>query len=96
MLTNEYNTVLYTGVTSDLVKRINQHKKKIADGFSAKYNLSKLVYYEVFEDVLSAIEKEKQLKNWQRQWKINLIGLANPEWKDLFNELLGDTETSSV
>ena len=74
---------LYIGVTNDLVRRIYEHKNKMIDGFTKKYNLTKLVYYEATTDVRSAIEREKQLKNWHREWKMNLIIEFNPEWKDL-------------
>ncbi len=87
ILTNVTNRVLYVGVTSDLVKRIYQHKEKLIPGFSAKYNLNKLVYLEVFEDINEVIKREKQLKNWHREWKMNLIKTKNPAFKDLYPEL---------
>ena len=83
ILTNKSNNVLYIGVTNDLVRRIYEHKNKMIGGFTKKYNLTKLVYYEATTDVRSAIEREKQLKNWHREWKVNLIKELNPEWKDL-------------
>ena len=83
ILTNKYNEVLYIGVTDDLERRIYEHKNKMIDGFTKKYNLTKLVYYEATADVRSAIEREKQLKNWHREWKMNLIKEFNPDWKDL-------------
>jgi putative endonuclease len=85
MLTNKANKVLYIGVTNDLERRMFEHKNKLVDGFTKKYNLNKLIYYEVTGDVLSALEREKQLKNWHRDWKINLINKFNPEWRDLAN-----------
>ena len=88
ILTNKNNNVFYIGVTSNLKKRIWEHKNKVVEGFSKKYNLNKLVYYEVGEDILSAIEREKQLKNWHRQWKINLIKTQNPNFKDLYDDIL--------
>jgi putative endonuclease len=88
VLTNRTNRILYIGVTSDLARRIFEHKKKLVDGFSKKYNLNKLVYYEMTNDVNSAIRREKQLKNWHRDWKINLINQFNPEWKDLTDEFI--------
>jgi putative endonuclease len=79
--------VLYIGVTGSLPKRIWEHKNKLVEGFTKKYNTDKLVYFEQTENVISAIAREKQLKNWHRQWKINLINKINPEWKDLSNDL---------
>jgi putative endonuclease len=83
ILTNKTNKVLYIGVTNNLVRRIFEHKNKLVAGFTKKYNLSKLVYYEVTNDIYSALEREKQLKNWHRDWKINLINSFNPVWADL-------------
>ncbi len=83
ILTNKSNKVLYIGVTNDLERRIYEHKNKMVDGFTKKYNLTKLVYYEATTDVSSAIEREKQLKNWHKEWKMNLVKEFNPEWKDL-------------
>jgi putative endonuclease len=83
ILTNKTNKVLYIGVTNNLVRRIFEHKNKLVEGFTKKYNLSKLVYYEVTNDIYSALEREKQLKNWHRDWKINLINNFNPVWADL-------------
>ncbi len=87
-MTNKVNTVLYVGVTSNLVKRVYQHKNKLADGFTSKYNIDKLVYYEIFEDIKEAIKREKQLKNWHREWKMNLIKQSNPQFNDLYQSLL--------
>ena len=83
ILSNISNTTLYIGVTSDLRKRIWEHKNKVYDGFSAKYNLQKLVYFETTESIETAIIREKQLKNWRRQWKLNLIKSKNPNFDDL-------------
>ena len=83
VLTNKTNKVLYVGVTNNLEKRMYEHKNKMVDGFSKKYNLTKLVYFEETSDALSAIEREKQLKNWHREWKMNLINRFNPDWRDL-------------
>ena len=83
ILTNKNNNVLYIGVTNGLSRRIFEHKNKLVDGFTKKYNVSKLVFYEIAHDARSAIKREKQLKNWHREWKINLITKYNPEWKDL-------------
>ena len=85
---NESNTVLYVGVTSNLIKRIWEHKHKVVEGFSKKYNLTKLVYFEALEDVGVAIKREKQLKNWHREWKINLILKFNPTFSDLYDKII--------
>ncbi len=82
-MTNHSETSLYIGVTSNLQKRVWEHKNKVVEDFTKKYNVDKLVYYELTEDVESAINREKQLKHWHRQWKINLINEMNPEFKDL-------------
>jgi putative endonuclease len=87
ILTNSVNTVLYTGVTGDLKKRIWQHKEKQADGFTRRYNVTKLVYYEVFDNVVTAIEREKQIKGGSRQKKIDLVNGLNPDWHDLYDEI---------
>jgi putative endonuclease len=86
-MTNKLDTVLYTGVTSNLEKRVNEHKLKLIEGFTMKYNVDKLVYYEIFDDINDAIEREKQIKSGSRQKKINLISNMNPSWKDLSNKL---------
>ena len=83
ILTNKSNKVLYIGVTNNLERRIFEHKNKLVDGFTKKYNLNKLVYYETTKNIDGAIEREKQLKNWHRAWKVNLIEEFNPPWKDL-------------
>jgi len=87
ILANKYNTTLYTGVTSDLIRRIWEHKNKLVDGFTKKYNLTKLVYYEVAEDIESAIFREKQIKAGSRKGKTDLIKSKNPDWKDLTETL---------
>ncbi len=87
ILTNTNNTVLYTGVTSNLVKRVYEHKNKMVQGFTEKYNLHKLVYYEVFEDMMNAIIREKQIKGWLRSKKISLIEKANANWTDLYSTI---------
>jgi putative endonuclease len=86
VLTNSNNNVLYIGMTNNLERRVFEHKNKLVEGFTEKYNLTKLVYYEVTGDVQSAISREKQIKNWHREWKINFINESNPEWKDLSSE----------
>jgi putative endonuclease len=78
--------VLYIGFTNNIKRRIYEHKHKIVEGFSSKYNLSKLVYFETFEDSLLAITREKELKKWRREKKDELISTKNPEWKDLSAE----------
>ena len=83
ILTNYNETTFYIGVTGDLQKRIWEHKNKVVEGFTKKYNVDRLVYYELTEDVESALNREKQLKRWHRQWKINLIKEMNPELNDL-------------
>jgi putative endonuclease len=87
MMTNSRNTVLYVGVTNDLIRRVYEHKEKLADGFTRKYNITKLVYCEVFEDIENAILIEKQIKAGSRQKKIQLINGMNKEWRDLYDEL---------
>ena len=88
IITNKKNGTLYIGVTSNLVRRIYEHKNKQAEGFSSKYSLGVLVYYETFLDMPSAIAREKQLKKWNRSWKLSLINNVNPEWQDLFSKIL--------
>ena len=88
ILASKKNGTLYIGVTSDLVKRAYEHKNNIIDGFTKKYNIHKLVYYEISDDIESAIRREKQLKKWNRKWKMNLIEKNNPEWKDLYFEMI--------
>jgi len=87
MMTNKTNTVLYTGVTSDLIKRIYEHKEKLVKGFTTKYNVSKLVYYEVCDDIKVAIAREKQIKAGSRKKKIDLIVSRNEGFRDLYDEL---------
>ena len=87
ILTNKYNRVLYTGVMSDLKKRVWEHREKLVDGFTKRYNVTKLVYYEVFADIRDAITREKQIKAGSRQKKIDLIVGMNPEWRDLYEDL---------
>ena len=87
ILTNKYNKVLYVGVTNNLVRRIYEHKNNLVDGFTAKYNVHKLVYYDYGEDVISAITREKQIKGWTRKKKISLIESMNPKWLDLSLDL---------
>lgn len=85
--TNKNNNVIYIGVTGDLIKCVYQHNK-IFEGFTKKYNVDKLVYYEIYNNVEDAIRREKQLKNWHRNWKMRLIGENNPEFEDLYNKIV--------
>jgi len=88
ILASKKHGVLYIGVTSDLVKRSWEHKNNVAQGFTGKYNVHRLVWYEVHETMLVAIQREKQLKKWNRDWKIQLIEKENPEWRDLYTDIL--------
>jgi len=87
IITNKLNKVLYTGVTNDLKRRIQEHKNKIIQGFTKRYNVDKLVYYEDTENIESAILREKQIKGGSRKDKIQLVNSMNPEWRELFEEL---------
>ena len=93
ILTNKNDTTLYIGVTNNLERRIIEHKKRLIKGFSQKYKLTKLIYYESCPSINDAIAREKQLKNWHRDWKINLIKTTNPNMNDLGKEL--DSEINS-
>lgn len=88
ILTNKYQNVLYTGVTNDLKRRVYEHREKLLPGFTAKYNVYRLVYYEECGDILQAIAREKQIKGGSRQKKLDLINGFNPEWNDLFDQLI--------
>ncbi|OGE18714.1 hypothetical protein A3J19_03380 [Candidatus Daviesbacteria bacterium RIFCSPLOWO2_02_FULL_41_8] len=88
ILTNFTDTVLYTGITNDLVRRVYEHKQKSVSGFTEKYNVSKLLYYEVFQDPRNAIKREKTIKNLLRRKKIDLIKGKNPDFKDLYQAIL--------
>ena len=88
ILSSKPNGTLYIGVTSDLVKRVFQHKNDVIDGFTKVHAVHDLVYFELHENMVSAITREKQMKAWQRQWKINLIEESNPGWRDLYSDLL--------
>jgi len=88
ILFNKRNGTLYTGVTSNLVKRIYEHKSKIVEGFTKKYNVDKLGYYEIYDTITLAIEREKQLKGGSRKKKIQLIESMNPHWKDLYDTII--------
>lgn len=88
ILTNKIRGTLYIGVTNDLLTRVGQHKEKLIEGFTKTHNLTHLVYYEKHRDIQDAITREKQMKKWNRIWKIELIENTNPKWKDLFEDLL--------
>jgi len=88
IMTNKNNTVLYTGITNNLIRRVSEHKNKIIDGFTKRYNVIKLVYYEECNNSLNAIEREKQIKAGSRQKKVILINTENPSWKDLYEKLI--------
>jgi putative endonuclease len=90
ILTNKKDGILYIGVTNNLERRIYEHKQGIVEGFSKKYNLKKLVYFEETKDVKSAIAREKCLKKWNREWKLKLIEKKNPNWKDLASKFFLD------
>ena len=87
ILTNKPHGTLYIGVTSNIHQRVEQHKRKVVDGFTKKYNLTRVVHIEKMETAYDAISREKQLKNWRRQWKIELIETNNPQWRDLTADL---------
>lgn len=88
IMASKNHGTLYIGVTSDLIGRVCQHKNNLIEGFTKRYGVHNLVYFEASDDVESAIAREKQLKNWHRQWKINLIEERNPNWTDLYNTLI--------
>ncbi len=87
IMTNKRNTVLYTGITNDLRRRVYEHQAKIVEGFTKRYNINKLVYYEVSQNAESAILREKQIKGGSRAKKIELVNTMNPRWRDLYNDL---------
>jgi len=87
ILASKRNGTLYIGVTQDLLKRVDLHKKELLDGFTKKYNVNMLVHYEVYQDIKDAILREKRLKKWKREWKIKLIEEKNPNWEDLYYKL---------
>jgi putative endonuclease len=88
ILANKRNGTLYVGVTSDLIKRIWQHKNDVVKGFTERYSVHQLVWYELHETMESAIRKEKMLKNWKRVWKLKLIERSNPNWQDLYETII--------
>jgi putative endonuclease len=88
ILASQRNGTLYIGVTTDLPKRICEHRNDLVGGFTKRYGVHRLVYYELHDEILSAIEREKRLKKWNRKWKLELIEKQNPGWKDLWEEIL--------
>lgn len=88
IMTNKNHTVFYIGMTNDLIRRVYEHKEKLQEGFTKRYSLTKLVYYEVAESAISAIAREKQLKGGSRQNKIDLIKQMNPRWLDLYDQIV--------
>ena len=88
ILASKQNGTLYIGVTNNLLKRVSEHKNNLVEGFTKKYNVHNLVYYEKYNDIHCAITREKQIKKWERQWKINLIEKSNPDWIDLYEKLI--------
>jgi putative endonuclease len=89
IMASKRNGTLYIGVTNNLIKRVYEHKSDIVEGFTKKYSVHKLVYYEETADIYGAIQREKSLKKWNRKWKIKLIEKFNPNWKDLYEEVIG-------
>jgi putative endonuclease len=87
-LTNRPNGILYVGVTSDLVRRIYEHRTGAAEGFTKRYGLKRLVYYEIYDDIRTAIQREHNIKHWSRTWKVRLIHAGNPNWDDLWESIL--------
>jgi putative endonuclease len=87
ILASRINGTLYVGVTNDLLRRTIEHREHMVDGFTKRYNVTRLVHYEVFGEIAAAIAREKQLKNWKRAWKVQLIESNNPRWNDLYETL---------
>ena len=87
-MTNRRNGVLYAGVTSDLVRRAHQHREGLIEGFTARYGLKLLVYYEGFDHIRDALQREKTIKHWPRAWKVRLIHAMNPDWRDLYDTII--------
>ena len=88
IMANKRNGTLYIGVTSDLIKRVWEHKENIVEGFTSKYSVHKLVFYEIYGDIMEAIKREKNIKAWKREWKLKLIEEKNPDWDDLYEEIV--------
>jgi putative endonuclease len=88
ILTSRPGGTLYVGVTNNLVRRVYEHKEDLADGFTKRYGIKRLVYFEQHETIAAALQREKNIKHWSREWKIDLIVKANPEWHDLYDEIV--------
>jgi putative endonuclease len=88
IMTNRPNGILYTGVTSDLAKRVWEHREGVVDGFTKRYGLKRLVYFERYADIRAAIQREHNMKPWPRTWQVRLILATNPDWNDLFDQLI--------
>jgi len=88
ILANKRNGTLYVGVTNDLIRRVYEHRNDFVQGFTRKYGVHRLVYFEQCEDFDSALQREKRIKEWKRKWKVELIETGNPEWKDLYEEIV--------
>ena len=88
IFSSQRNGTLYIGITSHLVRRIWEHKEKLIKGFTSEYNINKLVYYEIHENIGTAIQREKRLKEWPRKWKLKLIETMNPDWLDLYDKIV--------
>ena len=89
ILASKRNGTLYCGVSSDLIKRVWQHKNDVIDGFTKKHQVKRLVYFEAHQEVQSALDREKRIKKWKRDWKLRLIEEKNPEWRDLYDQIAG-------
>ena len=87
-MTNRRNGILYVGVTSNLAKRVYEHRTETVDGFTKQHGLKRLVYFEVFDDIQTAIQREHNIKHWSRTWKVRLILATNPDWNDLYDSIL--------
>jgi putative endonuclease len=88
LLANERNGTLYLGVTRDLVRRVYQHKTKVTPGFTSRYNVGRLTWFECYDDPVTAITREKEIKKWKRAWKMRLVEETNPQWRDLYDEII--------
>ncbi len=95
ILASRQNGTLYVGITNDIIKRVFQHKNDHVEGFTARYRIHRLVWYESCLDVREAIAREKQLKKWTRKWKLALIEKSNPQWRDLYGEVTGSLDSAS-